>query len=64
MASLYADEDWTVSETDRADADEPPTDQEEPPKKKAKIVPKPKVRDDIMVARKAAGMDVDEAPPR
>jgi len=38
---------------------EPPTDQEEPPKKKAKKAPKPKARTEIMAARKAAAMEVD-----
>jgi hypothetical protein len=64
VASLYADEEETVEETDgnREEPEsvtEPPTDQEEPPKKKAKKAPKPKARTEIMVARKAAAMEVD-----
>lgn len=62
--SFGADGEETGEETDQnPDAyetlTEPPTDHEEPPKKKAKKAPKPKARTEINAARKANSMDVD-----
>jgi hypothetical protein len=62
--SLYADgEEASDANPEDADAEEsvtePPTDQEKPPKKKAKSAPKPKARTQIMAARKASVMEVD-----
>ena len=62
--ALYEDEEETGEEAlggaNPDELTEPPTDKEEPLKKKSKKEPKPKARTEIMTARQAMVVDVDD----